>query len=66
MISAGFVLTKTAGAAFAAIDLPGSAAFTSFQLSSLGSLAKLSGSFPAGPQGPATAVDFSQASSLRR
>ena len=36
--------------------LPGSAAFTSFQLSSAGSFAKLAGSLPAGFHGPLTSV----------
>src|SRR5262245_40901061 len=48
------------------IACPGSAAFTSFQLSSAGSFLKLSGSVPAGVQGPFTSVAFSHDVSLRR
>ena len=62
--SAGVVLTKTLGAAD--VFWPGSAAFTSFQLSSAGSFPKLAGSWPAGPHAPARSVAFSQALSLRR
>ena len=64
--SAGVVLTKTLGAFFASSFLPGSAAFTSFQLSSAGSFLKLSGSVSAGVQGPFTSAAFSQEPSLRR
>ena len=42
------------------------AALTSFQFSSAGIFLKLSGSVPAGVQGPATAVAFSQLASCRR
>ncbi len=45
---------------------PGRAAFTSFQLSSAGSLSKLSGSLPAGAHGPFSSAAFSHVPSLRR
>ena len=54
--SAGVVLTKTFGVVLAESFLPGSAALTSFQLSSAGSFEKLSGSLPAGVHGPLTSV----------
>ena len=66
IISAGIVLTKTRGACLASMFFPGSAALTSFQLSSAGSLAKLSGSLPAGPHGPFTSDAFRKIPSLRR
>jgi hypothetical protein len=59
--SAGVVLTNTFGVLLAESFWPGSAAFTSLQLSSLGSFLKLSGKVPAGPHGPASSVAFSHA-----
>ena len=66
MSSAGCRLTNTFGTAVAAIALPGRFAWTSFQLSSAGSFAKLSGSLPAGDHVPFTSVALSQVSLLRR
>jgi hypothetical protein len=54
--SAGVLLTKTRGALSAESCWPGSAAFTSFQLSSAGSFEKLAGNWPAGPHAPARSV----------
>ena len=45
---------------------PGSDALTSFQLSSAGSLAKLTGSAPACDHGPLTSLAFSHMRSFRR
>ena len=66
IISAGTLLTNTWGSLSAESFLPGRAALTSFQLSSLGSLAKLSGSFTAATQGPLRSGAWSQLCSLRR
>ena len=60
------MLTNSVGALDAEIFLPGRLAFTSFQLSSAGSLLKLAGSVPAGFHGPFTSVAVSHALSLRR
>src|SRR3954470_19550873 len=64
MSSPGLLLTKTFGGVFVAFT--GSAALTSFQLSSAGSFLKLSGSVPAGGHGPLTSVAFNHELSLRR
>src|SRR5262245_31075573 len=58
--SAGAVLTNTFGAAVATFfPADGSDAFTSVQLSSLGSFEKLDGSTPVAVHGPLTAPAFS-------
>ena len=57
--SAGIVLTNTVGAAADADVALGSAARTSFQLSSAGSLAKLAGNWPVAVHGPDTLLAFS-------
>ena len=57
------VLTNTFGIAFDDSFLPGTAALTSFQLSSAGSFEKLSGSLPVtAVHGPVTAVACSHES----
>src|SRR4030095_12567191 len=66
IISAGVFEKKTRDACSGETFLPGNAAFTSFQLSSCGSLLKLSGSFHAGPQPPSSVVLLSQTSLSRR
>src|SRR5262245_19811466 len=68
MSSAGFVLTNTVGAAAAVVaDRAPNAAFTSFQLSSAGSFAKLAGNgVCSGFQGPWTSEAVIQFLSTRR
>jgi hypothetical protein len=52
---------KIVGTALTSIFFPGSAALTSFQLSSAGSFEKLPGSVPAGVHGPFRSVALSHA-----
>src|ERR1051325_10212240 len=64
--SAGVVLVYTTGRISGGMGLPGSAAFTAFQLSSSGSLLNASGSLSARFHGPPTASAVSQYSFTRR
>ena len=60
------VLTNTIGTAGAAAFCTGRVAFTSFQLSSAGSLLKLAGSVLTTDHGPVASVAFNQVFSCLR